>query len=121
MVAEYLDRCGVRWCHVPNGGARNAIVGAQLKRLGVKRGVPDVIVFDRPPKAPDAVGVAMELKAEGGRLTPEQRDWIYGLNALGWYACVCTGAGEAIEVLERLGYRGRAWARLSTSHGIAAG
>jgi hypothetical protein len=31
-LAEYLDMKNYLWCHVPNGGNRNAITGAKLKR-----------------------------------------------------------------------------------------
>ena len=47
-LAEYLDWKGYCWCHVPNGGNRNVVTGAKLKKQGVKPGVPDVLIFDSP-------------------------------------------------------------------------
>lgn len=118
-LAEWLDWNGILWAHVPNegqmGGKRGQVRGALLRRLGLKSGVPDVLVFDRPRLTPpdypdergcpDCVGVAIELKRQkGGRVSDEQCEWIAALNERGWYATVCKGADEAISVLESLGY-----------------
>lgn len=45
-VAKLLDHLGWRWCHVPNGGKRGKTEAARLKGLGVKPGVPDVLIFE---------------------------------------------------------------------------
>lgn len=44
-VARLLDSTGLDWFHPANGEARNAITGAKLKAMGVKAGVPDVMIF----------------------------------------------------------------------------
>ena len=58
--------------HIPNA-PRSAITGAKLKRMGMMAGAPDLQII-RP-----AGRIAfIEVKAEGGRLSPEQkafRDW----------------------------------------------
>lgn len=113
-LAEWLDLHGVLWCHCPNegqmGGRRGQMHGARLRRLGLKSGVPDVLVFDLPPMGPRPCrGVAIELKRQrGGRVSDEQREWIDALRERGWVAEVCKGAGAAIALLERLGYGRRA-------------
>ena len=48
-LAHWLDLHKIAWFHPPNGGHRNVIVGRKLKAQGVKRGVPDVMIVDRPP------------------------------------------------------------------------
>ena len=58
-TARLLDSTGLVWTHVPNGGLRNKIVAAKLKRMGVKAGVPDVLIFN---PAAENCGVAIELK-----------------------------------------------------------
>ena len=96
-LARWLDRHGVLWCHVPNGGNRSAVTGAQLKKQGVKKGVPDVIIFRGM--------VAIELKRQcGGVTSPEQRKWLEDLTEAGWTCYVCRGAKAAIDVLTNLGY-----------------
>jgi hypothetical protein len=54
---------------IPNGGQRNAIVGAKLKREGVKRGIPDVHL---PVARGPYVGLWIEHKAGKNKLSPDQ-------------------------------------------------
>lgn len=109
-LAAWLDsrRVGgqrVLWTHPPNGGNRNAVTGAKLKRQGTKPGVPDALIFTPPPVRPDVRGVALELKrTKGGRLSPEQREWLENLDRLGWITLVCKGATAAQRALRELGY-----------------
>ena len=80
VVADYLEialPARVLWWHTANGENRSAITGARLKRMGVKRGMPDLFVFhDR-----DLIGI--ELKTGKGRISPEQADVADRLVALG--------------------------------------
>lgn len=90
---------------MPNEGKHKVQYRVKQKRLGVKAGVPDLLIFDPPPTCPDNVGTAIELKRrKGGRVTPEQTDWLNDLKDRGWAVAVCQGATEAIEFLESLGY-----------------
>ena len=111
-LADYLDLIGVLWCHVPNGGARNAAEGGKLKAQGVKTGVPDVLIFDVPPGCPRVHGIAIELKrpkgAHGGRAgkpTDAQLRWLEDLSNHHWLTRVCCGSAEAIDWLCSLGLR----------------
>lgn len=105
LLARWLDTRRIRFCHVPNGGARDKITGARLKAAGVKRGVPDLLIFDRPPKHPDLCGAAIELKRrDGGVLSSEQVDWLEALAERGWLAACCRGWEHAVEVLQAAGY-----------------
>ena len=109
-LVQWLELHKIRYTHVPNEGKHKVQYRAKQKRLGVKPGVPDILIFDRPPRYPENVGVAIELKRrKGGRVTPEQTVWLEHLKARGWAVAVCRGAMEAIEFLESLGY-GRGWA-----------
>jgi len=101
-LAEYLDMKNYLWCHVPNGGNRNAIAGAKLKRQGVKPGVPDVLIFDDPCN--NSNGIAIELKRSNGRLSDvreTQKEWLTELESRDWLTKVAFGADEAIDWLER--------------------
>lgn len=109
VLAQWLDLNHICWAHVPNGRLRNPIVGAFLKAEGVKRGLPDVLIFDPPPMQAHLHGAALELKSEGGRATPEQRAWLEALAERGWATHIVVGATAAIEYLTRcLGYGARA-------------
>jgi hypothetical protein len=104
-LAEWLDYKRILWTHVPNEGRRKPQYNAKLKRLGLKKGVPDILIFDPPRKGEGFVGVAIELKRKkGGRVSPEQEGWLEALKEVGWYATVCNGADEAINILTSLGY-----------------
>lgn len=106
LMSEAQEQAAVvEWCewrripvfHIPNGGARDARTGAQLKRQGVKRGVPDLFV---PVPSKDSHGLFIEMKRkDGGTATREQREWIALLRANGYRAEVCHGAREAVRVI----------------------
>ena len=107
-LVQWLELHKIRYTHVPNEGKHKVQYRAKQKRLGVKPGVPDILIFDRPPLSPENVGVAIELKRQkGGRVTPEQTAWLEHLTARGWAVAVCRGAMEAIRFLQELGFGGR--------------
>ena len=87
-----------RLFHVPNGGSRSKAAAGKLKAEGVKRGVPDYLL---PVRRGEYVGLAIELKASGGRVEPEQRDWLTHLQSQGWVAVTAYGAVEAWEFLRK--------------------
>ena len=103
--AEVIEWCGwkrIPVFHIPNGGSRNPIEAANLKRQGVKAGVPDLFV---PVAASGCHGLFIEMKRErGGRVSEAQRRWLALLDAQGYRASVCHGAEEAIREIE--GYLG---------------
>lgn len=104
-VAQWLDLHGVLWCHVPNEGRHKVQYRAKMAALGLKPGVPDILIFDVPPAVANAKGTAIELKrAKGGRVSPDQQEWLEALEARGWVCAVCRGIDEALGLLESLGY-----------------
>jgi hypothetical protein len=89
--------------HPANGGARSPIEGAIFKSLGVVAGVPDIIVIH------DGRCFGLELKAEGGRLTPIQTETHERMQRAGAIVGVAHGIDQALATLERWGLlRGRA-------------
>lgn len=72
--------------HCPNGGHRNKIEAAKLKAQGVKSGVPDLMIIE-PTNF--LSGLAVELKAKGGRLQKEQLEWLEKLDERGYQVAVC--------------------------------
>lgn len=104
-VAEHLDRIGLDWFHVPNGGSRNVIEARKLKRMGIKAGVPDVLIF-RPcwtPAGRYIHGLAIELKAGKNKLEPSQKDWRGKLVAKGWVWQECRSLDDVIDTLKKAG------------------
>jgi hypothetical protein len=89
---------------IPNGGARNKIVAAKLKAEGVKAGVLDYMLA--VPVSPH-VGLFVELKRMyDSAPSPEQRDWIKRLSAVGYRCEVAKGGIEAWKIIaDYLGIR----------------
>ena len=87
----------LKWLyHCPNGGSRNIAEAANLKRMGVKAGVPDLCL---PYPSGKYHGLYIEMKTDKGRQTAAQREYLSWLNQAGYKAVVCHGAEEAIEVI----------------------
>lgn len=109
VLAAYLDALptiGPRgWFHPANETQAKPQYLAKRRRLGVKAGVPDVMIVRRPPHG-GFLGVAIELKSTlpSARVSDEQREWLAALAAAGWAARVCYGADEAIGFVRELGY-----------------
>lgn len=99
--------------HPANGGKRDPREAARLKGLGVRPGVPDVMI---PHEGDSCVrlfnedkngnriyapylGLAIELKAGKNGTTPEQRAWHERLEGAGWQVNVCRSFDEARQVI----------------------
>ena len=103
VVATWLDARGHLYCAIPNGGKRSKATAAMLRSEGVKRGVPDILIFARANLAP--FGCALEMKrTKGSRMEPDQIWWLDQLAAHGWIPLVGYGAEDAIKQLQALGY-----------------
>lgn len=83
--------------HVPNGGKRDARTAANLKKEGVKAGVPDIVL---PVPRGAYHGLYIELKVGRNKTSLKQREWINMLKEQGYFVEVCYGWVEAKEVIE---------------------
>jgi hypothetical protein len=81
---------------VPNGGKRSRKTAVDLKAEGVRRGVPDYLW---PELRGPYVGLAIELKTDTGRPTPEQRAWLAHLRSRGWRAEIARGWEQARDLV----------------------
>lgn len=83
--------------HIPNEGRRTVQHTVSLLRQGMKPGVPDICL---PVARGKYHGLYIELKAKGGRLSPDQREWQLSLLEEGYCAAVCYGFEQARETIE---------------------
>ena len=83
--------------HVPNGGKRNQKEAFNLKRQGVRAGVPDLCL---PVAHGQYHGLYIEMKAERGRVSENQKKWLKRLTEQGYLAKVCYGFDEAIRCIK---------------------
>lgn len=98
--ARYLDTAltqGWRWWHTPNGGSRRKGEAGKLRAMGVKPGVPDIIVA-----GPGRL-IFIELKSATGRLSLEQREFKVWAEASGWAFYVCRNVDDVEIALDGAG------------------
>lgn len=82
--------------HIPNGGARSAITGANLKRQGTRAGMPD---YHLPVARGGFHGLFLELKAADGEVSEKQAGLLLALSKEGHAVCVAFGIDAAIEAV----------------------
>lgn len=105
VLAQYLNAKKIFWTHVPNEGKRSYKTAAYLRALGMRSGMPDVLIFDRPPKCQWASGVAIELKrVKGSRVDAQQHLALHELAQRNWITRIAYGANDAIEFVQSIGF-----------------
>lgn len=82
--------------HVPNEGKRSKITGSRFKQMGLRSGVPDVIL---PVAHGGYIGLAIEMKYGRNTLTDNQRKWLGMMSDNGHLTAVCYGFDEAKKVI----------------------
>lgn len=106
---EYLLQCAfVHWFrvqhpdkllwHTPNGGQRNKIVAAKLKRMGTLAGVPDIFIAEPVEKHH---GLFIEMKAGSGRLSKAQTALMKRLIERGYCGSVTNSVEGGMEIVKR--------------------
>ena len=97
-VVELLQasaRPGVAWTHMPAGELRAPATAGKLKGLGTKPGWPDLQLIR------DGRFYGLELKREGGKVSPAQIGAHQELRAAGATIAVAYGLDAAIAVLRQ--------------------
>lgn len=101
VVADYFRRVlpdEVLWSHFPAGENREPQTGALLKRMGLKPGWPDFILV-----LSGGIAAFIELKADGGRLSLDQRAHELASQKLGAKWAECHTLAEVEAVLDMWG------------------
>ena len=91
---ELRGVAGLVYFHVPNA-PRSAISGRKLKDMGMRAGVADLIMLHQ------GAAYALELKAENGHLSPQQRQFLADWQYAGGRAMVTRGLDEALGILKK--------------------
>lgn len=82
---------------IPNGGKRSIGVAKKMKAEGVKRGVPDIFLAVTTPQH---YGLFIEMKAEKGKLSIEQKEWLKYLTQQDYKVAVCYSFDDAKKEIE---------------------
>lgn len=99
-VIDNLRSRGVRglvFFHVPNGGKRQPREAALFKAMGVRAGVSDLILVHAGKI------FALELKAEKGRASEAQMEFLSDIDREGAFTAMPTGLNAALATLESWG------------------
>jgi len=90
----------------PNGGSRNKIEAANLKKDGVLAGVPDLFVaktrlsYDWGETGYNYYGLFIEMKSAKGKQSAAQIDVMNKLSEKGYKCEVCYSSEQAIGVID---------------------
>ena len=98
LLQIYENRGLLAFCHVGNGGRRSKAEAGIFRALGVRAGVPDLLVW-----AAGGRGFGVELKASTGKLSPAQTFWHATLETLGHRGYVVRSLDEMEAVLRAEG------------------
>lgn len=84
--------------HIPNEGKRSNATGGRMKREGLRKGFPDIMLC--VPHCGYA-GLMIELKrTKGSKISEDQKEWIRKLNYQRYAAVFCYGWEEAWNVIK---------------------
>lgn len=93
---------------VPNGGKRSKIEAAIMKGLGVRAGVPDMVIMwnrthDNSVINPGRIGFIENKRQNGGRLSPDQAQWLTALNTQRHHTAIIKNFEEFLNTLQNWG------------------
>jgi VRR-NUC domain-containing protein len=93
---QWRARYDAWWTHIPNGGWRSPVEAAIFRSLGVRAGVPDLLIVSagRP--------LFLELKAPGRKLSPAQIECHAALERAGGIIATADNIDDALAFLDRL-------------------
>src|SRR4051812_39279788 len=98
LLQIYANRGLLAFCHVGNGGRRSKAEAGIFRALGVRAGVPDLLIW-----LPGGRGFGVELKAGSGKLSPAQTFWHATVTTLGHRVYVVRSLDEMEQVLRAEG------------------
>ena len=84
--------------HVPNGGSRNELEAVNLKKQGVRSGVPDLCL---PVARGGYHGLYIEMKYGKNKPTKKQWEWIEALREQGYAVSICWSYEAARAEIEK--------------------
>jgi hypothetical protein len=100
-IKQYCDYNNILCFAIPNGQARNALIGKYLKAEGVLAGASDLIVVLNNKV------IFVEVKTPTGRQQPTQRDFESKLKELGQDYYIVRSLDEFIKLIEEYKQRER--------------
>ena len=102
ILAKWLDSNSFFYSHLANETyTDNQGVLAKRRAMGVKKGVPDYVIFINNNNENTIIWI--EMKTKKGVQSPEQKDWEREINKVkGSQYFLCRSADEAIETVKEI-------------------
>lgn len=72
-----------------------------LKRMGLSKGFPDLIVLERNKSQTHEVLFIEMKRQKGSRVSPEQQEWITRLDNNGYCVGIAKGFESAVQILDK--------------------
>jgi len=95
-VIQYCDYNNIKIFAIANGGSRHILEAVNLKKQGVKAGVPDLFI---PIPNNEFHGLFIEMKYGKNKPTEAQKEWLAYLNSVKYKSIVCYSTNEAINTI----------------------
>jgi VRR-NUC domain len=96
-LSTWLKNRGIKHHANANGAKRTTMAGKKLVAMGMSKGFPDIEI---PYRSGSYGCLYIEMKKEeGGKLSPEQIEWLEFLRSQGHYADYAEGFEEAKEIV----------------------
>lgn len=86
---------------MPKNAFNWAAYSNSLKRMGLATGFPDLIVLTRNKSQTHEVLFIEMKRVKGGRVSPEQKEWITRLDNDGYCVGVAKGFESAVQILDK--------------------
>ena len=101
---DWLELQGLKLSAIPNSTYTTSWNQKRKNyRQGLRAGLPDMIVLIAPEQSKDGEGYCLfiELKRlKGGKVSPEQQEWLDALNQTPVHAYLAQGCDAAIKIVE---------------------
>ena len=102
-VAHFLrfQYPNILFTHIANERKTSSKHGGKLKRMGLRAGMPDLMIFRPKFKANGNMmycGIAIELKVGRNKPTDLQKECLQALEEAGWLTGVCYSLDEVQEL-----------------------
>ncbi len=105
-VSDYLrlQYPKVLFCHIANERQTSPRRGAKLKRMGVRSGMPDVMIFqckvNQETNKLENIGLAIELKIKPNQPSKNQLEVLEQLKQQGWATHICYDFDKAKSIID---------------------
>lgn len=104
---DQIQQSVIEWCnwhppldelviHIANQRKCSKAYGGHLRKMGLKRGVPDLFVALQNH---GFAGCFIEIKSAKGKLSPYQGEFLLRMKQQGYYVACCNNIDDTIKLL----------------------